>query len=490
MRRTAHRCCIAALCAAPAAAQAHSFGRLYNLPVPLWMYLYGAAAALLLSFLIVGYFLKAPVAAAARAGRDLGDSGWVKLLRRLRLLYWLKGLSVLGLLLCMLTGFLGNRDPYRNFNMTFFWVVFMLGFSYLSAVLGDLYAAINPWRVIAAMLERGIRGYSRGRWRYPPALAYWPALGFYMAFIWIELFVFNRPLSLAVMLAVYSAINLLGVWLIGGSAWFRYCEFLSVFLRLIARMAPFDYWPAERAGARGSLRWRMPFAGVIEDRADSWSLLLFVLFMLSSTAFDGLHATAPWFKLFWADPLGLVRPWVGKPPIMAYATLRPYYVVWESLCLLLSPFLYLGFYLLFIALAKLLSRSRRTLRELALTFAFSLLPIALVYNITHYYTLLLSQGVMMVSLLSDPFGLGWNLFGTAGLLRAPILPAMGLVWHSQVGLILFGHIVSVCLAHVEALRMFPSRRQALLSQIPMLFLMVCFTAAGLWILAQPIAAGG
>src|SRR3546814_8283871 len=61
-----------------------------------------------------------------------------------------------------------------------------------------------------------------------------------------------------------------------------------------------------------------------------------------------------------------------------------------------------------------------------------------------------TQGVKIISLLSDPFGWGWNLFGTAGLLRAPILPSMSMVWHTQVGLILFGHIVSVYIAHVEA----------------------------------------
>ena len=41
----------------PTQVAAHSFGRLYNLPVPFWMYAYGAAAALLLSFLVVGYFV-------------------------------------------------------------------------------------------------------------------------------------------------------------------------------------------------------------------------------------------------------------------------------------------------------------------------------------------------------------------------------------------------------------------------------------------------
>ena len=63
---------------------------------------------------------------------------------------------------------------------------------------------------------------------------------------------------------------------------------------------------------------------------------------------------------------------------------------------------------------------------------------------------------------------------------------MGVVWHSQVGLILFGHIVSVWIAHLVALRILPSRGSATLSQVPMLILMIGFTVAGLWILAQPL----
>ena len=66
---------------------------------------------------------------------------------------------------------------------------------------------------------------------------------------------------------------------------------------------------------------------------------------------------------------------------------------------------------------------------------------------------------------------------------------MGTVWNVQVGLIVLGHMVSVYLAHVEALRLFPKRSQAIASQLPMLLLMVLFTTAGLWILSQPIKPG-
>lgn len=474
---------VALAAALPSTAAAHSFGRMYNLPVPFWMYAYGAAAALLLSFLVVGYFGSAPAPAAAITTRDLSGAPWLRVLRRLRVPLLLRTLGLVLLLLCLLTGFFGTRDPYRNFNMTFFWVVFVLGFAYVTALIGDLYALMNPWRSLAGLIGRVWRGYLQGRIRYPDGLAYWPALALYMVFIWVELFGFTRPLSLAQWLSGYTLLNLVAVWLFGANAWFRYGEFFAVFLRLLARMAPLDYAPDRR------LRLRAPFSGLLETRADSWSLLVFLLFMLSSTAFDGLRATVPWYRLFWGDATGLLTEWLGRSPIQAYVQLRPYYLAYETLWLVLSPFLYLAVYLLFIVLVKGCARSRHSIRELALAFAFSLLPIALVYHVTHYYTLILTQGVKIVSLLSDPFGRGWNLFGTAGLFRAPFLPDLGTVWHTQVGLILFGHIVSVWVAHLEALRLFPSRRQALMSQMPMLVLMVAFTTAGLWILAQPIQQG-
>src|SRR5262249_37319731 len=112
-----------------------------------------------------------------------------------------------------------------------------------------------------------------------------------------------------------------------------------------------------------------------------------------------------------------------------------------------------------------------------------------VYNFTHYYADLIVQGALVVRMISDPFNLGWNLFGTATALSEPIVLNAGGVWHTQVGLILFGHIVSVYLAHVEALKVFPPRRHALLSQLPMLMLMVLLTTVGLWILSLPIDAG-
>jgi hypothetical protein len=157
--------------------------------------------------------------------------------------------------------------------------------------------------------------------------------------------------------------------------------------------------------------------------------------------------------------------------------------------MVISPFVYLAIYLGFVAMIRFFVRTPVDTSSLALRFAFTLIPIAFVYNLTHYFTLAILQGPAILPLLSDPLGLGWDLFGTSGWYDAPILLEAGTIWHTQVGLILVGHILSVYLSHLEALKIFSSRREAALSQLPMLILMVILTTIGLWILSLPIAAG-
>jgi hypothetical protein len=164
------------------------------------------------------------------------------------------------------------------------------------------------------------------------------------------------------------------------------------------------------------------------------------------------------------------------------------HAVFEAGALFLSPLFYLAVFFIFLALVRRLTKFQGSLQTLALQFSYSLLPIALVYHMTHYYTLISSQGVMIFRLVSDPFGRGWNLFNTAHWRLNSVTLNMDWVWHTQVGLILFGHVVSVYLAHKEAQALFTQRRQATLSQLPMLVLMILFTCFGLWILAQPVTA--
>lgn len=457
----------------PSLALAHSFGRQYNLPVPLWLYLYGAAAALALSFLVAAFMLR---------GEQHKDITSRRLLyRKSPQAYFGRALSVGFLLLSIATGFFGNRDPYVNINMTFFWIVFLLGFTYLSTLSGNYYRDINPFTSLGLALGKHFPRWRQGYFCYPAWANYWPAFISYVALIWIELFTHNTPLSLATMLSIYTVYCLVGMGLFGVAKWSRYGELFSVMFRLMALLSPLHR-------SRHGVSWQAPFTGMLREQPRHLAILLFVLFLLSATAFDGVRETTWWVSLFWQDPSGLLTAWLGSAPIYHFIELRPYYMMFETAVLVLSPFIYGGLYMLCMALAKLLTGSQLTVMQLSLRFAYSLLPIALVYNITHYYTLIFTQGVKVVSMLSDPFGWGWNLIGSAGLWRAPIIPDVAVVWHTQVGLIVLGHIISVYVGHRIALRSFATTRQATLSQLPLLLLMMAFTASGLWILAQPIGA--
>lgn len=476
------RSLVAALALLPGAAAAHSFGKLYNLPVPLWLYLYGASAALLASFLVIAWFGTRSVAVPAQA---LSASPGLRV-PALSHPAWLRVAQAVSLgLLCLMifSGFAGSQNAYANFNMSGFWIGFVLGFAYLVAICGDLYAHLNPWRLIVRGIER-LAGPFTGRIAAPNWLGVLPALTLYMGFIWLELFGGTGPRGLSIALLAYTLTNVAGAWWIGTAAWFRQGEFFAVFLGWLALCSPL-LWQQDR------LRLRWPFAGLLQARVTHGSMLIFILFMLSSTAFDGLRETVPWVKLYWQQLYTLLwSPLFGEDRVASYPQISAIYAFWQTGALLLSPFAYLAAYLLCLKLAQWLTGSPHSLRLLALRFAPTLIPIALVYHVTHYYTLLFTQGALLPWLLSDPLGTGsewaWRWLG------APrgFIPDAGTVWHTQVALILIGHIVSVVLAHFVALEVFASRRQATLSQLPMLLLMMLYTGSGLWILAQPLNPGG
>jgi hypothetical protein len=474
----------------PSPALAHSFGEVFTLPMPFWLYGWGSAAALILSFLLIALSTGKSLAATT-ASRDLSQHRSVRLMRKLHLKALAQSLSVGALLLCIVSGLWGVRSPYGNFNMTFFWIVFLLGASYGSALFGNIYSVINPWYCISAAINRFCKAFDRARIKWPTWLGYWPALLLYGALIWLELLGASTPYALSVALLSYSLLNLAAVAIFGSNNWFRYGEIFSVLFTLLSRLSPLDYVAKERGQAanrtdcsRLQLRW--PLAHLTDLRVSHWSLQVFIFFMLSSTAFDGLHETTLWKQWFWLDLYqNLLRDFSSNNPLAAFPQMRQWFIYWQGFWLFASVTLYLLAYLLSLQLGKWLANSPRSITELALGFAPSLLPIALAYHVAHYYTLIQTQGIKIISLISDPLGRGDNIFGTANWLQRQFIPDANTVWHIQLGSILLGHVLGALVAHRLAQRLFESERKVILSQLPMLALMVGLTTSGLWILSLP-----
>jgi hypothetical protein len=203
-------------------------------------------------------------------------------------------------------------------------------------------------------------------------------------------------------------------------------------------------------------------------------MVVFVLLLLSTVAFDGFTATAAWTSVETALFSALAP--LGGSRLTAVGTLG----------LLGFAVAFVVIYALFAAAMARAGGKALSTGVVARVFVLSLVPIAIAYHLAHYFTYLLINGQLAIRLVSDPFGFGWNLFGTAR-----YRPDIGIVgarfaWYTAVTAIVLGHIVAVCVAHVVALRQHPDRRSAIRSQIPMLVLMVGYTIVSLWIIAQPI----
>ncbi len=454
---------------APRPAFAHAFGQLYTLPIPVSLYLFGGGAAVLVSFVFIGFFVRRGKNQLSYPTFEIPKlpfltSGHFKFLFKI--------LSVLILILTVISGYTGSKASTENFATLFVWIIFWLGLTYISAIFGNVWNVVNPWKVIAEFFEE-IKGTEiKGVISYSGKLGYYPALVFYFTFIWLELLSNGRavmPTTLATIVLTYTLVNFLGVILFGKNIWFRYFEFFSVFWGLISKISPIGT-------KNGHLIVGPPFVELLDNEAESFSLLLFILFMLSSTAFDGFRATVAWRKL---------------DIVMTRITFsNSSYQISQSILLALSPVFFLILYFYAIGLIKTLVKTNLSFWNLAYKFAFSLIPIALAYNIAHYYTLLLVQGQSIIPVLSDPLGKGWNLLGTASYIPKVGIVGASFVWHSQVAAIIIGHIAAVYISHVIALKIFPSHKNAIVSQIPMLVLMIAYTMTGLWILSQPLTLGG
>ena len=158
----------------------------------------------------------------------------------------------------------------------------------------------------------------------------------------------------------------------------------------------------------------------------------------------------------------------------------------DSIGLIMLPIIFLLIYMLASWLSKILSKDIDSVSEVASRFVFALIPIVLAYNLAHFLYLLVVPGQLIIPLISDPFGVGWDLFGTANYeVNIAVINAK-FVWYISVAAIVIGHVIAVYVAHVIAIRKEMSQLLSLRGQYPMLVLMVLYTAVSLWIMAQPI----
>jgi hypothetical protein len=446
-------------------ALAHGFGQRYDLPLPLPLFLFGAAAVVALSFAVFSLFGFARRAGSLAPRAELTLTPPRRLAAVIVLLLRLLGVGVF--VLTVLAGLIGDPNPYRNIAPTMVWIVWWVGLIYVSAFIGDVWTLLNPWRTLFDAADRLYR-YAFGRalsWRlqYPHWLGAWPACVLLLAFAWIELIDPNAavPAHLARLAIAYSLITFAGMLVFGRDAWLAHGEVFSVVFSLFARFAPTEI---RAEPCRLALR---PFgAGILDAPAVAPSTMAFVLLLLSTVLFDGLGATAAWSELE-----GALRPRLGQASMLI-----------KTAGLVALWLVFLAAYLAVCTAMSVLAR--RSAAEIAQSFVLTLIPIAIGYHVAHYLVFLLIQGQYIIPLASDPFGWGWNLFGTAAYRVDIAAVGARFAWYAALAAIVLGHVMAIYLAHRRAIETLEVH--AAWSQVPLTALMVLYTFTGLSIIADPI----
>jgi hypothetical protein len=281
----------------------------------------------------------------------------------------------------------------------------------------------------------------------------WPAVAAIFVYLWYELAYHSTesPRSIGVFLTVYSIV-MLGGAIRNGRGFVRAADGFAVLFSKLAAMAPLFV-------ENGHLRARLPLTG-LSRLPRTPGTVPFVLVVLGSTTFDGFTRSS-----FWLDVAGGQAGWERT--------------VTSTVGLLVIIGLVGMIYL--VAMSMMSSLTGEDASELSEIFGPTLVPIAAAYAVAHYFSLLVLDGQRMIIQISDPFGKGWDLFGTKDYAIDFTLVSPSTIAWVQTLAIAVGHVLGVAAAHDVAISRY-NHRTAVRSQYPMLFVMILYTVIGLFLL--------
>ena len=373
------------------------------------------------------------------------------------------------LLVCLIfIGLTGSPNPVENLLPITVWTIWWMGFVTVQALIGDLWSWFNPWTGPYRLLPERIRN---GRFAtLPDRIGSWPAVFLFIAF---GLFMLadiapEDPARLARIVVAYWVFTFGCMIVFGAGAWLNRGECFTVLMRRYAQLAIFG-----RTGAQ--LRAGVPCWRIKEADPASVSGAVFVLLILGTGSFDGVNETFWWLAMIGINPL----EFPGRSA-----------VVWPtSFGYLAANVLLVGLFVLVVGLGLRVAGPGIGFSNAFGLLVLSILPIALGYHVAHYLTAFLVQSQYAAAALNNPLRTGTDIFGfgefhvTTGFLNTR--DSVEIIWLSQAGAVVLGHVLSVLLGHALATRLFDRPRQAILSQLPLALFMILYTLFGLWLLATP-----
>ncbi len=433
----------------PSVALAHGIGGRLDLPVPVSYFVVAAGVVLVVSFVALAVLWpEARLQDGPKSGKVFGRT------RTLATVLRFLGLAGLFLVVAQVIPPLFGAETVQGRQTiapVTVWVLMWLVVPFGSALVGNWYSAINPWSTLGDLLEDRNRVESKTPNGLPGV---GPATLLLIGFTWLELVSpsSSDPAQLGWAALIYTSVVLVAVRSIGKDRALVTFEFFTTYNRMFSAISPIG------RNSEGRLFWRGWLRAL--PALPEWpEFPFFVLAAIGTVSYDGASGTR-WFRDF--------TGFFGARTIGKTTLLLAFVVAVAG-----------AYWLASWVAARMVGNT--TASRVASRFAHTLVPIALAYAVAHYFTLIIFEGQQLLSAVSDPFGLGWDLFGTADRSVDFFLTASEPIWYLQLAFIVTGHILGVVLAHDRALADFG--KEAVRSQYAMLLLMVGLTSLGLVILA-------
>lgn len=332
---------------------------------PKWLVLYGTLGVILLAYAYVRATFRTPE--LSQSTPSPATFGLDKCVRILGLMAGVLGVAVL--LLALAAGWLGTQQSVSNIAPLLLFIVAWYVPMMLSAVFGDVYWALNPFRSAVCTLRKlGVRFRHRDH-----AAPGWTAPVMVGGFVWYEFAYFDSftPRNCAAFISLYCLAAICGVaaW---GPEWLDTGEGFGVLFTAIGRLGILGRDPYGRLVKR---RWGHALAR--ESLTHTQVVTLIVV--LSGFAFDLMTSLS-----IWTDISGNRRGW-------ALALITTIGLVWTAAV---------------ITVVWLVSCKRSWWAGAALV------PMTVGLVLAHNYRRILTDLQNIYGQASDPFGRGHDIFGT------------------------------------------------------------------------------
>ena len=277
----------------------------------------------------------------------------------------------------------------------------------------------------------------------------------------------SDPARLAAFAATYVTFQfvMFGVF---GTRWLVAGEAFTAILRLYGRVGVIQ-------ASNRTIRFGAPGWQLAQARFPHISCAILCIVLLGSGSFDGLNETFWWLSILGINPL----EFPGRSA-----------VIWQNTfgLIIANATLILVFWVCLHAGAS-MSRTNLPVSAAMRAFAPTLLPIALGYHVAHYLPSFLVDSQYVLVALSDPFLNGSDWLGLGEYYVSTSFfnsrASVRIIFLSQAGAVVLGHLIAVLTAHAVAMRLLRNRRDVLIFQAPLAVFMLGYTWFGLWLLASP-----